>query len=213
MPIRVLQHRHGARAENADLEIGRWGDIPLTGQMLTDIEFLTRFTPPSGTSCIYAQSPAYLKDIACLFPHIHFFAYQQMPSDTYDPERPECTQPLVQVQQNTTVTQMELTTAIAKQLAASGTGSSRVLICHGKTNEQQMCLHYTINPTFALMDIEGIIPAEFPDGEIILPLAIPNNKMFANIILKQNARGTIYDPETYASELGKQIEFSTLYYI
>ncbi len=202
MPIRVLQHKNAPQSENVFLEPGRWGDMPIPGQMLTDIEFLTRFTPPTGASCIYVQSPPYLKDIACLFPQIHFFAYQQAPSDTYDPERPECAHVIVQVRQNTTITEIELTPSIASQLAASGSGTSRLMICHGKSNERQLCLHYMINPTFSLVDIEGTIPRDFPEGEIILPLGIPSNKMFANIILKQNARSWDYDPGTYTSEIG-----------
>ena len=214
MPTRVLQHGFAPTTENYGLEAGKWADMPVHAQFLIDLEFLMRYTPPSGASCIYCHSPPYLKEIASQFPWIHFYAYQHTepanglhPNDQaeYDPEQPQYVRlaPMtVQVYGNTTTTVDEFTNSIARRLGENHGYTSRVLICHGATPTHQLCLHALLRPNFSLLDIEGLIPPDYPEGEIILPLYIPNHKVFTSMIVQRNAKCRSYSPSLFQDEIG-----------
>lgn len=209
MPMRVLQHGFAPTVENYGLEPGRWQDIPAYAQFLMDLEFLMRYTPPTGGSCIYCRSPPYLKEIASQFPWIHFYAYQHTdppPEDMeYDPERPQiiCNAPMtVQVHGNTTTAAMEFTNNVARRLGENHGHASRVMICHGSDHTHQLCLHALLRPTFSMLDIQGPIPLDYPEGEIVFPIYIPNNKVFASLVVHQNARCKVYNPALFQDEIG-----------
>jgi hypothetical protein len=217
MPTRVLQHGFAPTIENVGLEPGLWNDIPKHGQFLLDLEFITRYTNPQGASCIYRKSPPYLKEIASQFPWVHFYAYEHTepcksinPEDDtseYDPDRPEILMAdvplLVEVNSNMTTSKMKLTNSIARRLSEASAHGCKVLICHGANHDQQLCLHSILKPSSSLLDISGNIPADYYEGEIILPIFIPNNKIFACLAVSQNARCKFYNPSLYQDEIGK----------
>lgn len=212
--MRVLQHGFAPTVDNYGLEPGNWDDLPVHAQFLLDLEFLMRYTTPTGASCIYSRSPPYLKEIASQFPWIHFYAYEHTEPKChdvdceYDPERPEilCIAPLtIQVQGNTTTAAMELTNNIARRLGENSGYCSRVMICHGSNHARQLCLHALLRPNYSLLDIQGQIPADYPEGEIMLPMFIPNNKIFASLVVQKDARCREYSPSLFQDEMGAQI--------
>jgi hypothetical protein len=212
MPTRVLQHGFAPTAENYGLEAGKWQDVAVHAQFLMDLEFLTRYTNPTGASCIYWRSPPYLREIASQFPWVHFYSYQHPEPEQhtneeggveYNPERPQMAPNTPLVEGNMTSTAIELTNNIARRLGENGGNtSSRVMICHGADHDRQLCLHALIKPTHSLLDIQGLIPPDYYEGEIVLPMFIPNHKIFACLVVSQNARCRFYDPRLYQDEIG-----------
>ena len=86
-----MQHGFAPTVDNFGLEHGVWADIEPQGQFLLDVEFIMRYsTPTEGASCVYCNTPRYLKDIAAHFPWIHFYAYSSplVPQEDYDPVSP-----------------------------------------------------------------------------------------------------------------------------
>lgn len=207
MPTRVLQHGFAPTVDNYGLETGTWEDMPLHAQFLLDLEFLMRYAPRTSASCLYARSPPYLKEIASQFPWIHFYVYQhkdQHPLE-YDPDRPEMlgdSPPTIQVHGNTTTAAMELTNNIARRLGENHEHCSRVMICHGLDPIRQLFLHVLMRPDFSLLDIQGLIPIDYPEGEIVLPILIPNNKIFTCIVVAREAKCRVYAPALFQDEIG-----------
>jgi len=209
MPMRVLQHGFAATTEDTGLEPGRWHDVCTHGQFLIDVEFLTRCSPRSGTaSCIYCKSPQYLSEIAPLFPWIHFYTYEhRFQQPEYDPCQPELThasQPSVQIDYNRTMSTTEFTKDMARSMGQRPDRDSLLMICHGQDAVRQLALHVLTQPAYTLMDICGVIPVDYLDGELILPINLPNNKIFACLVAQQSARCKTYDPCTYKAEIGEQ---------
>lgn len=102
-----------------------------------------------------------------------------------------------------TISQHEYTKEMAKVMGENR-HSSRTLICHGVDPLRQLALHALLKPNCSLMDIDGAIPADYLEGEIILPVFIPNNRLFASLVIFHNARWTSYHPEKYKAEIGEQ---------
>jgi hypothetical protein len=105
MVSRVLNHGQAATTDSVGLEPGTWNDVSVHGQFLIDLEFLTRYTHPSGGICVYCKCPPYLAEIATQFPWLHFYAYQQTQDHAeYDPSQPAMEAPVsVQVRLADTV--------------------------------------------------------------------------------------------------------------
>lgn len=231
MPLRVLQHGFAATTPSVGLEPGKWGDVKLHGQYLIDLEFLLRYGPRSGTaSCVVCKSPPYLLELAHQFPWIHFYVFEHQAKprqEEYDPANPDmvCSAPLTvqvlvrskqgvrssiklvvrpQVEFNRTTSVMEFTKEMARTMGErSGRDrESLLMICHGQDPVRQLALHVLMRPSHSLLDVNGVIPADYLDGEIILPLFLPNNKIFACLVAKQHSKCKTYDPELYLGEIG-----------
>ena len=56
---------------------------------------------------------------------------------------------------------------------------SLLMVCHGVDPVRQLALHVLMRPSYSFLDICGPIPVDYLDGELILPLFLPNNKVFA----------------------------------
>ena len=209
MPVRILQHGFAPHLDSYGLETGSWNDMPVHAQFLIDLEFLMRYTNPSGASCFYCKSPPYLKEIASYFPWIHFYAYQHQErpeeTDEYDPAQPQivtAVPPSVTVHDNMTTAVYEFTQEIALRLSLYQSTANRVMICHGIGSTKQLCLHAVLHPSFSLMDIEGLIQPDYLEGELVLPVFIPNNKMFVSLVVPQQAACRKYSPATFKDEIG-----------
>ena len=211
MPLRVLQHGLAATTPSVGLEPGNWGDVKQHGQFLIDLEFLLRYGPRSGTaSCVVCKSPPYLLELAHQFPWIHFYVFEHKakPSqEEYDPAAPNivCSAPLtVQVEFNRTTSGMEFTKEMARSMGDRSVRDreSLLMICHGQDSVRQLALHVLMRPSHSLLDVNGLIPADYLDGELVLPLFLPNNKIFACLVAKQHAKCKTYDAALYLGEIG-----------
>lgn len=209
MAFRVLQHGSTGCTDNPGLEPASWKDVAVEGQFLIDAEFLTRCSPTSGTaSCLYCKSPAYLDQIARLFPWIYFYAYEHAhPVADYDPADPSLTSasPItVQVQDNRTTAAQELTKEMARTIGdrSARERDSLLLICHDVDPVRQLALQVLTRPSFALLDLAGPIPDCYLQGEIVLPLYLANDKLFSCLVTQQSAKAKEYDHELYFREMG-----------
>ena len=209
MPTRVLQHGFAPTTENHGLEPGRWTDLPIHAQFLIDLEFLMRYTSPlSGASCIYCQSPPYLKEIAGHFPWVHFYAYNHKEDphavgEEYDPYSPSIAPITVQVLGNMTIAEYEFTNSIARRLGENSGFTTRVMIGHCLGSTRQLSLHALLRPCYSLLDVEGLIPPDYPEGEIVLPMFIDNNKIFTSLVVAQQARCREYNQALFQNEIGE----------
>jgi hypothetical protein len=211
MPLRVLQHGFAGMIESVGLEPGKWSDVAQHGQFLLDLEFLLRCAPTSGTaSCIYCKAPPYLHELAHQFPWIHFYVFEyKAPAPEYDPASPQmvtAVPPTVQVDFNKTISALEFTKDMARIMGerSARDRESLLLICHGVDSMRQLALQVLMRPSYALLDICGPVPSEYIDGDLILPIYIPNNKVFTCLITRAEARARTYDPDTYLGEIGNQ---------
>lgn len=221
MPVRVLQHGFSPATDNYGMEPGNWNDLDVQAQFLIDLEFLMRYTTLGGTgSCVYCKSPPYLTEIASHFPWLYFYAYDHVepansigscssnPDEEYDPDRPEIILPslsaplTVQVHGNVTTAAYEFTKEVARKLGENSRSASRVMICHGADSPRQLCLHAFLRPRYSLLDLVGAIPTDYLDGEIMLPMFIPNHKIFACLVAGEEAKCRSYDSALYQSEIG-----------
>ena len=100
-----------------------------------------------------------------------------------------------------TICQSEYTKDMAKTMGENR-HSSRTLICHGVDQLRQLALHAHLKPNFSLMDICGVIPSDYLEGEILLPIFIPINKIFTSLVVWQGARWGSYDPDIFKDEIG-----------
>ena len=207
MTIRTLRHGSFGTTQSVGLEPGAWTDVSAQGQFLIDLEFLVQHGPPSGTgSCVYCKHPSYLSEIAAQFPWIHFFVFDHKPAEgsDYDPEQPLIMQAATRVEANTTVTTMEFTKDMARTMGERGEREreSLLMISHGQDPMRQLALHVLMRPHYSLLDICGTIPTEYLDGELILPMFIPNNKVFVALAVHQHAKCKAYDRDTFTGEMG-----------
>jgi hypothetical protein len=60
-----------------------------------------------------------------------------------------------------------------------------------------------MRPCYSFLDVCGTIPVDYLDGELMLPIYIPNNKVFLGLVASQHAKCKAYDPETFIGEIGK----------
>lgn len=215
MPLRVLQHGFAGTTPSVGLETGRWSDVRTHGQFLMDLEFLLRYGPKSGTaSCVYCKSPPYLTEIAQQFPWIHFYVFEHKPPPPaeYDPAEPSlvCSAPLtVQVEYNKTTSCMEFTKDMARTMGERGAREreSLLMICHGQDAVKQLVFHVLMRPCYSFLDICGTIPVDYLDGELMLPIYLPNNKIFLGLVASQHAKCKTYDPEIFLGEIGESAAF------
>ena len=232
MPARVLAHQQAPTSQPLPpgmLESpGMWADVSPQGQFLLDLEFLTRNTspPPQKTkptvtadmACVYTKCPTYLKEISQQFPWVHFFAFScpvswQTPAAVtgeYDPAQPELvteTCPSLQTEHNRTTSPYEFSKDSAITLSRTKEQDPArhrlVMICHGETAVRQMVLHALVRADFSLLDICGPVAEEYLDGELVLPVMLPWNKMFALMVANRECKGRVYNPNTFAEEMGE----------
>lgn len=209
MTLRLLRHGQSGTTEACDLQAGTWDDVGQQGQFLLDLEFLVKCAPLSGTgSCIYCRSPPYLRELSTLFPWIHFYAYEHAhPVPEYDPLEPSlvCSAPLtVQVEHNRTTSATEFTKDMARVLGerSARERESLLMICHGMDPVRQLALQVLLRPHFALLDLAGTIPADYLDGDIILPIFLAQDRLFACLAVRGHAKGRTYDQDVYRREMG-----------
>ena len=81
---------------------------------------------------------------------------------------------------------------------------SLLMICHCQDPIRQMALQVLMRPQYALLDVCGAIPVDYLDGDLILPIYIPNNKIFVGLVVRQGAGGRVYDPAVFLGEIGEK---------
>lgn len=116
-----------------------------------------------------------------------------------------------QVEFNKTTSALEFTKEMARTMGErSGRDrESLLMICHDVDPVRQLALHVLMRPSYSLLDVCGPIPTDYLDGELILPLYIPNNKVFVCLVAHQHASCKTYSPELYLGEIGKHPERRT----
>ena len=197
---------------------GKWSDLTVQGQFLLELEFLSRYTQPCGdvdseTACVYTQSPPYLCDIACQFPWVHFYAFRHsrpIPvADEYDPDIPSLLGLLQsdftqQTNLNMTTSPYEFSKEGAVTLSQSrGAPNQRlVMICHGETSMRQLALHALLRADHSLLDVCGLISEDYLEGDLVLPIFIPQDRIFVSLVASQPCKCADYYPETYGEEIG-----------
>lgn len=212
---------------------GQWSDVPPQGQFLLDMEFLTRHARPhpqktrptvvADIACVYTRCPTYLVEISQQFPWIHFFAFNcplswdmtgvcAAESEEYNPNQPAMDMgvyPSQQTQHNRTTTPYEFSNESAITLSKTKDQDPErhrlVMICHGETSVRQMVLHVLVRADFSLLDLCGPIPEEYLDGELIFPMMLPLNKMFALLAVTNECKGRQYNTAVYTEEMGKPL--------
>lgn len=208
MTLRYLRHGFAGATDTCDLVPGTWTDVTPQGQFLLDMEFLLKCTPSSGTaSCVYCKSPSYLHSISQHFPWIHFYAYEHaFPSPEYDPAAPgiTCSAPIsVHIDFNRTTSASPITKDMARTLGdrAAKERESLLLICHDMDPIRQLAMQVLMRPQHALLDVAGVIPTDYLDGDIVLPMFMPQGRLFACLQVRMNARSQTYKTETYMREM------------
>lgn len=203
------------------MHTGKWSDLSIEGQFLIDLEFLTRYTQPApptsrftDTACVYTKCPPYLLLLSYQFPWIHFYAFaasEQTPEkNEYDPEEPDLvtkTMPTLHTEYNRTVSPYEFSkesaVTLSKAKEARPAQNKVVMICHGETATRQLALHALLRADFTLMDICGPIPEEYLEGELILPIYLPVNRMIVSLVSSQACKCAMYDPDIFKEEIGQ----------
>jgi hypothetical protein len=206
---------------------GKWAELCERAQFLLDLEFLSRHTHPgderirptivAATACVYTQSPPYLDEIARQFPWVHFYAFRHIitaqEETEYDPAQPalvsKSTAPSMQTDRNkTTATDAftkEAATALSRVREDGQSPHCAVLICHGESLIQQLVFHTLLRADYSMLDIEGPIPAEYLDGDIVLPIQLPRDRVFACMVAHRSCRPTAYNPALYLEEICKSL--------
>lgn len=212
MPTRTLQHRFAPSTDGSiGMEPGGWEDMSVQARFLVDLEFLTRYAPPWGVACLYCKSPAYLPHLAAQFPWIHFYGYEHAPANQepeYDPSAPALVSEVpitTETRLNMTVSPLEFTKEDARTMGARSMAAGAqtlLMICHGAGSIRQLALHALVQPSYSLLDVSGVIPFDYLEGELILPMFIPNNKIFVSLVAPQTGRAIQYEPDTFANEIG-----------
>lgn len=213
MPTRVLQHRFAPTTDGViGMEPGAWSDMSVQGQFLIDLEFLMRYAPPNGVSCVYTKSPSYLEPLAAQLPWIHFYAYEHnKQADEYDPASPAfvCAAPVsLETRQNMTTSPEEFTKEDARAMGGRSMASGAptiLMICHEAGAIKQLALHALLRPAYSLMDVSGVIPVDYLEGELVWPMFIPNNKIFVSLVASNTCRAVQYVQELYKNEIGSSI--------
>lgn len=236
MQSRVLAHGRAPRSTTTSAthtyERGSWSDLTREAQFLIDLEFLARHSLSPAqlltkrrasveTSCIYAQTPPYLDEISRRFPWIHFYAFNRPLSevDEYDPAQPEIVKSVdftLQTDQNKTTSPFpfnkDSATMLSKNKQAAPDRQCLLMICHGESPTRQMILHTLVQADYSLLDIGGAIPAEYLEGELVLPIFLPNRKIFACLIVYATCKAKQYDPKVFQEEIGMMTMLPLLLY-
>ena len=103
-----------------------------------------------------------------------------------------------------------------------------LMICHGLDTVRQLvlqvpppsplfpavharvtgpALQVLMRPSYALLDVCGVIPVDYLEGDLILPLYLPNNKIYVGLVARQDARSREYDPAVFVGEIGAPVCF------
>jgi hypothetical protein len=223
MAPRVLAHRRAPTTElgRSRLTDGKWSDLSATAQFLLDLEFLTHHTQPAGQggggteiACVYTRTPPYLQQIAYQFPWVHFYGFQHRTEEPdeggeYDPERPAVvrwtTQATLHTEHNRTVSPFEFSkdSAVTLSRAKEARPEHRlVMICHGETETRQAVLHALLRADASLLDVCGTIPADYLEGQLVLPIGLPQSRLFACLVASHPCKCAEYDPTLYEQEMG-----------
>ena len=203
---------------------GRWSDLSVQGQFLLDLEFLTQNTQPgrgvahgqTEVACVYTRTPPYLLQIACQFPWVHFYGFQhRVPATSaadegeYDPEQPAARwtpQMTLHTEHNRTLSPYEFSkdSAVTLSKAKEARPEHRlVMICHGETETRQVVLHALVRADASLLDVCGTIPRDYLAGQIVLPIGLPQNRLFACLAATHPCKCADYDPRLYEQEMGE----------
>ena len=200
---------------------GAWSDLSLEAQFLTDLEFLMRHTQPTGpkgghpdTACVYTRTPVYLREIAYQFPWVHFYAFSHntpAEQDVYDPAEPSMVKaapPSLVTEHNRTTSPFEFSkdsTVTLSQAKAAKDAHQLVMICHGESLSRQLVLHALLRADHSLMDVCGPIPADYIQGELVLPIGIQRSKVFVSLVAHGSCMAGEYDPEVFLEEMGESL--------
>jgi hypothetical protein len=210
------------------MDDGEWSDLTMQGQFLMDLEFLTLYTQPprsqqtqtmimTETACVYTQTPPYLRQIASQFPWVHFYGFKDGSGEDYDPDQPGVTwttRTTLQTEHNRTVSPFEFSKDSAITLSKAKEAQSEhrlVMICHGETDMRQAVLHALLRADYSLMDISGTIQEDYLDGEIMLPVMLPQNKIFACLVGSHPCKCAGYDQDVYEKEIGTSDRLSLFF--
>jgi hypothetical protein len=125
--------------------------------------------------------------------------------EDYDPMSPCWSSVMTsEVKGNITTTMTEFTTAVARRLGDDQTaGQNRIFVCHGESMCHQLCLHALLRAQNSFLDVCGVIPTDYVEGEMMLPLYLPNNKIFVSLVTWQHAKCRAYDPVLFQNEIGE----------
>jgi hypothetical protein len=224
--LRVLRHREAPSTElpqGALLDIS-WEQLSPQAQFLIDFEFLTQHTkPPEGNvgmtevACVYTRCPPYLPQIACQFPWVHFYGFQfRCPEEEgeYDPEHPGVRRTslmTLHTEHNRTISPFELTkeTAVTLSKARDARPEHRlVMICHNESETRQAVLHAMLRADHSLLDLRGTIPRDYLDGQIVLPMLLAKNALFACLVAPQSCHWAVYDQKLYEQEMGELLSLT-----
>ena len=207
---------------------GKWSDLSATAQFLLDLEFLTHHTQPgqpggaSEVACVYTRTPPYLQQIAYQFPWVHFYGFQhrtEEPEDEgeeYDPDRPAVrwtSQATLHTEHNRTVSPFEFSkdSAVTLSKAKEARPEHRlVMICHGETETRQVVLHALLRADASLLDVCGTIPADYLEGQLVLPIGLPQNRLFACLVASHPCKCAEYDPALYEQEMGAPCPYTCM---
>jgi hypothetical protein len=194
---------------------GDWSDVTTQGQFLLELEFLTRYVPLPEEECegicVYTRCPPYLKLIACQFPWIHFYAFRcdaaagaEEEATEYDPDEPAIrwtSRATLQTERNRTTSPFEFSKDSAVMLSRKEQRKV-LMICHGETETRQVALHALLRADHSLLDVGGTIPADYLEGDLVLPILLPPSKVFACLVASQPCRCVGYDRGVYEQEMG-----------
>lgn len=224
MTSRVLNHGNAPTATGGagTMTEGVWSDLSVQGQFLVDLEFLTRHTQPSGakggppeTACVYTKAPSYLKEIACQFAWVHFYAFshgskvEEEEDEEYDPAAPGLVKAVpasLVTEHNRTTSPYEFSkdSAVTLSQAKAARDANRlVMICHGESETRQLVLHALLRADHSLLDISGPIPSDYIAGEIVLPVFIRQSKVFVSLVAHGSCMAAEYDSEVFEEEISE----------
>ena len=140
----------------------------------------------------------------------------------YNPDQPGITAKLwknnqgmttVQTERNRTMSRLEFDMNEALRLSKQWGQEEEprrtgvvLLICHGEDSgrTRQVALHALLRADHSLLDMCGSIPDEedYLDGELVLPIMLPRNKVFACLVASKPCLCVRYDRKVYEQEMG-----------
>ena len=76
------------------------------------------------------------------------------------------------------------------------------MICHGETETRQAVLHALLRADASLLDVCGTIPTDYLEGQLVLPIGLPQSRLFACLVASHPCKCAEYDPALYEQEMG-----------
>ena len=126
--------------------------------------------------------------------------------EEYNPDQPGIanwtSQVTLQTERNRTMSQLEFDKDEALRLSKREEARRILLICHGEDRTRQVALHALLRADFSLLDVCGSIPDEYLEGDLVLPIMLPMNKVFACLVASKPCRCVQYDRGLYEQEMG-----------